>query len=77
MRNLILVLFSLSLLQSCVTNKAAFSGQAFEQHSSSKESGFDQQKLTELTDYIKKNSATTGLLVLSKGKVAYQYGDLE
>ena len=65
------------LFQSCITNKAAFSGTAFEQYGSPTQAGFDQAHLDELTSYIKKNSATTGLVVLHQGKLVYQYGNIE
>ena len=65
------------LLQSCVTHKAAFTGESFEKYTKVDEAGFDQNKLNELTAYIDKNSATTGLVVLHKGKEVYQYGNLE
>lgn len=75
-RTIILFVF-IMLLQSCATHKAAFKGQPFKFYDKVKEAGFDQNKLTELTEYIDKNSATTGLMVLHNGKVVYNYGNLE
>ena len=64
------------LLESCVTHQAAFEGDSFATYPQAGEAGFDQDKLSALTNYIDKNSATTGLIVLHKGKMVYQYGDL-
>ncbi|MEL7427700.1 MAG: serine hydrolase [Bacteroidota bacterium] len=73
-----LLLFALFvLLQSCVTNKATFTGTPFETYNTAEQAGFDATKLADLTQYIRKNSATTGLVVLHQGKIVYEYGNLE
>jgi CubicO group peptidase (beta-lactamase class C family) len=77
MKKIIIPFVFIIHLQSCVTHKAAFKGQPFKFYDKVEEAGFDQNKLTELTEYIDKNSSTTGLMVLYNGKVVYEYGNLE
>jgi len=62
-------------LASCITHKAAFNGQSIPQADKRAEL-FDQNKLNNLTKELKSISATTGLMILHDGKVAYEYGDL-
>ncbi|MDO6749762.1 hypothetical protein, partial [Gilvimarinus sp. 1_MG-2023] len=38
---------------------------------------FTQQKLDSLTNYIKNNLETTGMLILKDGKKLYEYGDIK
>ncbi|MEM6804770.1 MAG: serine hydrolase [Bacteroidota bacterium] len=66
----LLLIFCLS---ACITRKGAFRGTPFE----SSEQDFDQQKLAELSNYIDTAAKTTGLVVLHKGKMVYQYGDIK
>ena len=73
--NTAIFLMLTGLLSSCMTNKAAFPGTAFERYERTEESGFDQTELNKVSTFIKKNSPTTGLVVLHKGKVVYEYGD--
>ena len=77
MKKISLLILLVVLFQSCTVHKASFTGKPIESYRKTEESGFDQKKLNELSDYIDKNSATTGLIVLHKGKIAYEYGDLE
>ena len=77
MKKILSYVLFLFLIQSCTTHKPAFTGKPFEKHPTTGVAGFDQNKIAELTAFIKKNSKTTGLIVLHKGKVAYQYGDLQ
>lgn len=78
MHRTILMLMLLPLItQSCKNNKAAFEGLALERHSSIESTGFDAQKLNELSQYIKENVATTGMVVLYDGKVVYEYGNIK
>ena len=71
------VVFFLLSFTSCITKKAAFKGTEWQKYSSAKEAGFNQEKLDELSTYIKKNTPATGVVVTSKGKVVYEYGDIE
>lgn len=61
---------------SCVSHKASFAGQPFEPNKDVAKANFSQAKLDELTTYIDKNSATTGLVVLHQGKMIYEYGNI-
>ena len=65
------------VLQSCATHKPEFTGEPFERYLHPHEAGFDTNKLNDLTRFIKKNAAITGLVVLHRGKVAYQYGNVK
>lgn len=38
---------------------------------------FDAEKLAQITDLINEKAVTTGLMVLHKGRIAYQYGDVQ
>ena len=64
-------------LQSCHSHKPAFPGSAFQRYETVEEAGIDSDQLDKLTDFIQKQSATTGLVVLYQGSLAYQYGDIE
>ncbi len=78
MRGITFILLSCFVfLQACITNKAAFTGSPFETNKQLTDTGFDQSELDSITAYIKKNSATTGLVVLHQGKLVYEYGNIE
>ena len=77
MNTYIRLLLAVMLLQSCVSHRPAFEGIPFTRYSEAKEAGFDPNKLDELSTYIDKHSATTGLVVLHKGKILYTYGNVE
>jgi len=57
--------------------KASFEGTGLEKHSSLTDTGFSQSQLDDLTTYLKKQSETTGMVVMFDGKMVYQYGDIE
>lgn len=76
-RTAFVVFISLFLLQSCITNKAAFEGTAFEFSDQPASAGLEESELDAITAYIRKNSATTGLVVLHQGKLVYEYGNIE
>ena len=65
------------LINGCATHTAPFVGEAFEKYESSTDARFDKEKLDSVTRYIKKQGVTTGLVVLYKGKIAYEYGDIK
>ena len=65
------------LLNGCATHTTLFVGEAFEKHESLTDARFDKEKLDAVTRYIKKQGVTTGLVVLYKGKIAYEYGDIK
>ena len=52
-------------------------GQPWEEYLSYEEAGFDESKLNDLSQFIKENSNTTGLIAIYKGKKVFEYGDLE
>ena len=64
------------LLAGCAT-QPIFKGTPWEKYESAEAAGFDQAKLDEVTEYIRENAATTGLLAVCDGRVVYEYGDLE
>ena len=70
------VLMALSI-GGCNVHQAAFRGESIEAFTSAADAGFDRNELNDLTEFIRKHSATTGLAVLYKGKMAYSYGDLQ
>ncbi len=65
------------LLFSCGVHKPAYKGTAFKKHLSLEKTGFKKSTLEEITQYLKLNSETTGMLVLHDGKVVYEYGNIE
>lgn len=77
-----LVLGGLAFLLSFVSphtwfyKKATFSGTSIEQNSSLNNSGFTQEKLDEIRNYLKEESETTSMMVLENGKVVFEYGDV-
>ncbi len=73
----IITLFStLAALQSCRVHKPSFKGTDLQKSRSLQGSGFTQQGLDDLTQYLKEKSATTGMVVLYDGKMVYEYGDI-
>ena len=52
-------------------------GQPWEEYLSYEKAGFDESKLNDLTQFIKENSNTTGLIAIYKGKKVYGNSDLE
>ena len=66
-----------TVVAGCSPHQAAFTGKALERYESPQATGLDTAKLDQVTDFIRKNSATTGLVVLREGKMVYQYGDIE
>ncbi len=74
---LVLLILVVPTLQSCLMHRATFKGKPFENYNTYGEANFDENKLNDLTEYINKNSATTGLVVLHKGKLAYRYGNIQ
>ena len=64
------------ILPGCAIHEAAFLGKPLEYDSTQTEY-FDQKEYVELTEFIDKNSPTTGMMVLQDGKVIFQYGDIK
>ena len=77
MKKFIITCCTIILIFSCSTQKAQFAGEPFEKHETLEGTGFTQQKLDSLTNYIKNNLKTTGMLILKDGKILYEYGDIE
>ena len=73
-RALLLLLISI-LNFSCSTPKPQFKGESFKRHTTLSESGYTQQRLDSLTNFLKNNLETTGMLILQDGKILYEYGD--
>ena len=76
MRNLLFVLLALPLVMSCSPRAAQFKGSVFEKHTSLTKTGFTQEKLDSLNNFIKKHLTTTSMVVLKDGKVLFEYGDV-
>jgi CubicO group peptidase (beta-lactamase class C family) len=77
MRNFFITISIIVLFISCGTNKSQFKGTPFEKHTTFKGTGFTQVKLDLLTNFLKNNLETTGMLILQNGKILYEYGDIE
>ncbi len=54
-----------------------FPGTTWTSYSRAEDAGYMSKHLTELRDFIVDNMNTTGLVVVVKGKVLFQYGDIE
>lgn len=65
------------LLCSGCMKQGAFKGEAWEYHRNPAAVGFEQKQLDELTAYLDANEGTTGMVAIYKGKVIYEYGDLD
>lgn len=73
-----LILLLITILHfSCSTPKPQFQGAEFEKHTTLGETGYTQQRLDSLTNFLKENLETTGMLVLKDGKILYEYGDIK
>ncbi len=69
---LILVTFT-----GCITYKAQYTGVPFERYTSSDSAYITEKIQDSLTDYLKNNLTTTGMLILQNGKILYEYGDIK
>ena len=74
LKNYFMVVFLLFIR--CETDTKLIKSQPWKEYSSYEEAGFDEKKLDNLTAFIKENSNTSGLVVISNGKKIYQYGDI-
>lgn len=78
----LVVLMAITWMISCVSvqtwfyKKPVYEGTTFVKLENLKESSFTDEKLAEITTYLKDESETTAMLVLENGKVVYEYGDL-
>lgn len=77
MKKIFIAFSTIALFLSCGTNKSQFVGTPFERHLTLNGTGFTQSKLDTLTNFIKNNLETTGMLILQDGKVLYEYGNIE
>ena len=57
--------------------KAQPKGTPFESLTSLEGTGFTQARLDSLTNFLKNNLATTGMIILKNGKILYEYGDIK
>ena len=73
----LLLLLIATLNFSCSTPKPQFKGVSFKKHTTLNGSGYTQQRLDSLTNFLKNNLETTGMLILQDGKILYEYGDIE
>ncbi len=76
MRNLLFTVFILPFVFGCSSHRAQFKGNAFEKHTSLTKTGFTQEKLDSLNNFIKQKLTTTSMVVLKDGKVLFEYGDV-
>jgi CubicO group peptidase (beta-lactamase class C family) len=67
----------IAISTSCGMHEPLFKGTPFEKHESLDGTGFSQQRLDSLTDYIDSNLTTTGMIILKDGKVLFEYGDIQ
>lgn len=75
MRKEIITAIIAILIISCATYKPQFKGTPIEKLKTLNNTGFTQQRLDSLTDYLKNNLETTGMLILKNGKILYEYGN--
>ncbi len=72
-----LCLFILITLVGYGTCKAQSKGTPFERYASLDATGFTQERLDSLTNYLKNHMATTAMVILKDGKMLYEYGDIK
>lgn len=77
MKKIFITISTIILFIACGTNNSQFEGTSFEKHTSFKGTGFTQERLDSLTNFLKNNLETTGMLILQNGKILYEYGDIE
>ncbi|RLD86407.1 MAG: amide hydrolase, partial [Bacteroidetes bacterium] len=77
MRKIFITISGIILFIGCGTHKVQFVGNTFKKHSFLETTGFTQQGLDSLTNYLKNSLETTGMLILKDGKILYEYGDIE
>lgn len=74
---LITFLLSFTSAHNWFRSSASFEGTPLKEQTVLTNSSFTQEKLDEVTTYIKEHAATTGMIVLENGKVVYDYGNIE
>lgn len=62
---------------SCSSPKPQFKGSEFVRHKTLNGTDFTQQRLDSLTNFLKNDLETTGMIILKDGKILYEYGDIE
>ena len=72
-----IIVVLIAMLQGCGPDKPQFEGVPFEKNATFHGTGFNQQRLDSLTQFIENNLETTGMLILKDGKIIYEYGDIE
>ena len=75
-KNYIWVMLFVGLLN-CGTHKPQFEGAPFEKYATLEGTGFTQERLDLLASYLKNNLETTGMVILKKGKILFEYGNIE
>ncbi len=68
-------IFILFELVACRTSDAQFDGTNFKRYKSLETTGFTQSRLDSLTNFLKNNLETSGMLIIKNGKILYEYGD--
>lgn len=79
---IVLIVLLLITTVSCVllqgsNKKPTYEGIPFKKYNTLKGTGFKKESMETLTKYLQDSSETTGMVVLYKGKVIYEYGDIE
>lgn len=75
MRKSIILLFL--TLSFGFTNAQVFPGDEWSFNENPEADGWDRAKLRELRDYIIDSTVVTGLIIVHKGQIVYNYGDLD
>ncbi|WP_347375066.1 serine hydrolase [Aequorivita sp. Q41] len=75
-QQIVIIIISMTIFLSCGSHKPQFEGVPFEKHETLDNTGFTQQRLDSLTNYLKNNLETTGMVILKDGKILYEYGDI-
>lgn len=74
---IVLLLITTVLFLQVSNRKPAYEGVPFKKYNTLEGTGFKKDGLNTLTQYLQDSSETSGMVVLYKGKVIYEYGDIE
>ncbi|WP_420573515.1 DUF2306 domain-containing protein [Kordia sp.] len=62
--------------QTWLYKSASFKGTDFEKNTTLHNSSFTPEKLKEIENYLKEEANTTSMVVLERGKIVFEYGDI-
>ncbi|MDY8135092.1 serine hydrolase [Aquimarina sp. 2201CG5-10] len=76
MKNTILPLFILAIISVKTAFSQTFPGKNWERNEYSIFSGWDQNKLEAIREYVVDSTATTGMLIIHDGEIIFEYGNI-